>query len=359
VVEAALLAFVAGRLPEPTRRIEERLTALGAALRSHIYTSRNVAGLRRRPYTAVALGVSHLALGRTGHADPGVDRLLREVVASGDLEAYERLPYRAMEVAWLMEHLTGAHERVLAVAGASVVSFGVRPFHATVNDVYALTHAAMYLTDFGARPWPRRIDPGTARRAVDACLRWQLLTGNLDLLGELVMTEVMLGELSLAGHVAWALLADARAELGFLPSPSFSTGEYGGLTGAEARAYAVRHVYHTEFVWAILCAVAAGRECLLAYAPSQREPTVAAAPNEWRTEATAAKLERLEATCARHDVGGRDLLSLALDGLLVEAVRAYDLARVGRLLGDALRLNLSVTQTILDATRFVERQSLG
>jgi hypothetical protein len=367
VVESALLALLAARIGPDGSRLDDELTGVAAGVREHIYTSRNVGLLMRFPHTAVSLGIAHAALLAFGTADPDVDWILRSVLADGQTEAYERLPYRAMELAWLKAELGEPSRELSVLFAASSASAAGNPLHMTLNEVYALTHAVMYATDFGAAPWPWEEERDAVRTAIDAHLRWHLHTGNLDLIGELVLSELLLDGTSAAGREGWARLRAAWSQLGFIPGPAFVVAEHAELTGIAAAAYSVRHIYHSTYVWGILCATAAGRTRPMA-GGAEHDPVVhdratrQAVARECcdaaaRAEAFAGRAAPVMAAWTTPDEAPYD--SIQCDGALIDAVRRYDLPAVQELLGRAVAARRPVTRTMLDVVRFLCRQQLS
>jgi len=124
-------------------------------------------------------------------------------------------------------------------------------------ETYALTHAIMYVTDFGAKSLlPASLDINQIATMIDAGLACNIMSENLDLLGELLISAAILGQpWSPYSRFAWCLLTRTWDDLGFLPCPSFDTSTYSSITGEEASSYAFLHTYHTSYVGGILCAI--------------------------------------------------------------------------------------------------------
>jgi hypothetical protein len=257
VVETALLSLLASRARDGGAPLDDEIASLIALLGPLARSESNQVRLLRFPQTAASIGIAHICLSGLGSRDDVFDALIRQAFSSGHVEAIERLPYRAMDLAWLrgIHDVTGASgaERFLP---DSILTSCAHPLHMAEMDAYAVTHALMYLTDFGACAVPAGVCLDKVSGQVDACLAWHIFTGNMDLLGELLVSAALL-------RVAWSpyvrlavrMLLSVWDEFGFLPSAAFDAGRYRTLAGDAARAYAFLHVYHTTYVAGILCQV--------------------------------------------------------------------------------------------------------
>ena len=257
IIETALLLLVSARIPYQTGKISKLHAELLAQLAPLIRTERNRALLIRYPHTAAALGIGHIALTELGDHDAEFDLLIRRAFESGYVEAVERLPYRTMDVRWLRGLLYPKQPPAFDdLMTASILANRAHPIQLSVSDTYALTHALMYVTDFGTRLLPKGFDASELRANVDAALAYHLLSDNLDLLGELLMSAVMLGPpWSPYTAFGWSLLTTLWDQLSFLPSPTFDTEVYATLSNAEQASYTFRHLYHTMYVGGMLCSI--------------------------------------------------------------------------------------------------------
>lgn len=401
-VEAGLLAYLATRAagwPDVVRTSPRLI----AAIETRAWSPRNYALLERYPHTAVATGILHVALRQLGRNNEDFDRQLAIAMRDGHAEGVERLPFRTMEVRWLRALLEPGYDpHAQDLLPGSILYSRADPVYMSPAEVYALTHWAMYLTDFGHRCQEVVLDRQAIAVLVDSCLRWHLLTGNFDLLAELLLAQrVLVGGPSPAASVAWRLLHGVRSRFGFLPSPSFNTEEYAQLSGTARAAYAFAHVYHTEFVWGILCSVLLDvRSLQPATVPAERsmanrrevaDRCVEAAHRAatFRSNGDQARppdarpllapkrgtrlfdeymevaasdprrrpwLQELARAVEIEQVDGSVAAGLVADSLLLDAARNYDLALVASLLGDAAARRLELTPAALQVVRFLLRQ---
>ena len=397
VIEAALLVTVAARLPAADD-LGADLRTVAADVRRLLLTPAHRALLMRYPHTAVAIGIGYLAQAATGARDPAWEEPIRAAFATGLVDGIERLPYRALEVRWLERRLSGSSTDDAGLVSCALAARPVHPIYMSAAETYALTHAVMYLTDFGDRDLPPGLAVAPLLDATGASLVWHLFTANFDLLGELVLLEASTGRgLSVPGRMALGLLLERKEEWGFLPSPGFDPLEYQGLEATAARSYAFRHTYHTNFVWGILCAVLAVVGAL--EQPTRRPQVVspgehrevaatcadvvkrAARSGWWEPDSIAesdeppmASLARLRALAAER-VGGVVVdrveraakaaglgtpawRSILCDALLTLAARRYDLSLLAWLIEGQSARPGPMTSTEVEALRFLARQQL-
>jgi hypothetical protein len=261
--EALLLAFLASRVAvhDPADAgLARAVDGLTCRAEREIATGRNEALLRRFPNLATTLGQGFVLLERLGRGRPEILRLLRRAFERGWATASERVPYRLMDSRWtyglLDPSLLGPPDEL---ARFSILGARPHPLHTMSEDDYALTHALFYLTDFG-RAAPEEDLRRRASKLLEPYLAWNAVRGDLDLLGELLISALVVrAPASPAFRFGWEVLRRAWRRPGGLVGPEYSGSRFAELEGAEADAYAFSENYHTVFVGGILCAVALAR----------------------------------------------------------------------------------------------------
>lgn len=314
LAEAALLALLADRALGPHPGVAELLAAVVDCDEA---LDRTYEIVRWRPYLWTSAGAIWVFLDRLGAGDPQKRARLRGLWDAPVTEPRERVPYRLLDQAWIRTVAGCGPDPRLASAGLrSTTSLGNLggALHMGVRDLYAITHAAMYLTDFGAlgrtAAAPGWIGPLAAAR---------LLVGDLDLAAELALTDALTGVEPAPGAMAAATgLGTIFDRLGFVPSPSYREAEHQGSDTPDGYLYL--HTYHSTFVYGLLCAVlitlgegdGALARCAVA--------TTATFPPEWHGERAgiSALSERIVHT---HDVWAG--LGCPVDGLLRTVLDAY------------------------------------
>jgi len=178
-----------------------------------------------------------LSAGRTGLPNPGAAAIgaleLRHVLdlaaLPADLPPVTRLGHR-----WWREHTRN-------------------PLVLGDRDVYALTHAVFYCTDFGRFALP--LSERERRELVElvvVLLGAALARRDADLGAELLHAARIAGGRSHPAAVAgWAQLSHAQRPDGAIPGPLFEAATAHRLRGERAIAYAFGTGYHTTVVGAI------------------------------------------------------------------------------------------------------------
>jgi len=395
IIETSVLALLSSRVSSRYSDVAALTEELSVLLAPWAYSERNRTLLSRYPYLAASLGLPHIVLTRLGKSEGrgSFDDLVHEGLGMGC--ATERPTFRIMDLCWVQK-LWGIQPNVSpeSLLGISIATSNTRPFYMTREDAYALTHTVMYLTDFGRNSPPRKLPLAELGVLVDASLAWNLLTEDLDILIELLLSISMVPlPWSPYARMAWDLVHSVWDSLGFLPSPTFKRAELDTLTGDDAEAYVARNSYHTDYVGGLLCL------SLLQPVPTFVRPTWGPTPGtdtllSNSCKATSARVRQT----SRQGAGGlvpmatdqsdcspmsrllarllvfshekpwwpRGLESIFLsvdealmvlgDSLLIHAAREYDLDHlVGGVL-DLCELGIPRTPTLEDAARFLLRQ---
>jgi hypothetical protein len=256
--EAALLVHLARRL-HPDENLRQRIDALALELTPHARTERNAAMVMRFPHSAATLGFAHVALQSVGYVDADYDSIVRGAFLTGEVDAVERVPFRSIELLWLHEQMgmetKHGHEELLPL---SILSTLPNPCFSLREQAYQLTHALMYATDFGRRPDRLRHRNRDLSRSIDAFLAWTCVTEDFDLTCELLIgVECARLQWSAPSQVAAIQAWQHWTSVGYLPGLNYRSDEHDSLAEGPARAYAFRHVYHTTFVFGMLCAMLA------------------------------------------------------------------------------------------------------
>jgi len=259
VVEAALLAYTVS-MTHPKGDVCERLHALVKVLGPVARGSTWALGMCLNPPRVWDYAQAHIYLTRMGHVDHKFDLLLRKCIASSQAGLVERVPYRALEQVWLQDLWQGHGPKESAPRSARVPETTLhRPMNtltATRDELYAFTHALMYLSDFGARPQRLpRARLGIIEDA-EAALARCLYDQDYDLTGEVLFAwPLTKHRWSNTSILAFRVLARLDDELGYLPCSSNHKVRKADLATEEEKLRFVATSYHTVFVMGILCAL--------------------------------------------------------------------------------------------------------
>lgn len=303
VAETGMLLLAAGPITGRSGDVRERVQEVAGVLAPHARGERVRARVCMEPSLALDHAAAHLCLSRLGFPDPDLDRLLCESLQAESARSRERHPHRQLEQEWLMrvwnvlptEPREDPHLPKRSALGRSIDLLS-----ASKDDVYAFTHALMYVTDLGARP--ARLPRASRALAADAdaVLASCLDEPDYDVAGEVLLTWPLLRRRwSTSATVGVAVLASVEDRAGFLPGSGISLDQLNALEGPERSRYAVASAYHTAYVMGLLSAAALGPGCA---------PPVQPAPPPPRFRGATAELAALAAD-DRSEVHWREYIS--------------------------------------------------
>ncbi|WUW69251.1 hypothetical protein OIU81_05035 [Streptomyces sp. NBC_01454] len=197
---------------------------------------------------------TYAALRLCGREDPEFRTLIQQAVSGGYAAAFERIPYRQLDLLHTLELCGIAHT---LPSMAEVMPFTL--LHNSPNvlkladrDIYALTHTIFYVTDFGLRrpSGPRSFDQGAAVELLEALLVLTRGQGNADLVGELLCCLLCLGVRdSEEACRAWEFLLSVQEADGRVNGPQGVV--HPGLTDGDDAYGHWATGYHTTIVAAL------------------------------------------------------------------------------------------------------------
>lgn len=251
ILEASLLALIAGRCEDARTAAKDLMqeVAKHTEVASRLYEL-----IRRRPHLRTSIGLLWVALDSFDCGDADQRISMRELWKSEPFPAqpHERSPYRLLDQAWVRSKAKGEIDPVIATGAlvpfTSLGNLDGAPFMPR-NDLYALTHTAMYITDFGE--WSQ---PDTySSEVIGGITLSRLMEGDFDLAAELALADVLVGDQACNGTqvAVRAVLNDVFDAIGRIPSPSFEQSDYD--CAVDQDTYLRFHSYHTTFVYALLC----------------------------------------------------------------------------------------------------------
>jgi hypothetical protein len=244
--------------------VAERIRSVAHLLIPHARSERMLLGVCLEPALALDFAQAHVCLRRLGYHDPGFDALLRQSAGSQARAGRERAPHRVLEQEWIMETWnnlrSGSQLKTPETALNSVLNQPMDLLSGSRDDIYAFTHALMYVTDFNM--CPRRLPRGRtvilaeAEAALARCLDMQ----DYDLGAEVILALPLTGRSwSAAATFGFRAVARVEDEAGFLPAPSTRLQRLNELRGRDRTQYLLATAYHTAYVMGLLCAVALQR----------------------------------------------------------------------------------------------------
>jgi hypothetical protein len=260
ISETAVL-LLAASAADHHDEVSERLRRVAQLLIPPARSEQVLLGVCLEPALAWDYAQAHVCLRRLGYEDPGFDALLRQSIGSQAHAGRERPPHRVLEQEWMREIWNNAgpapRRRPSPAALNSVLKQPMDLLNGSRDDVYALTHALMYITDFNIRPGrlPRRRTAilAEAEAALARCLDDQ----DYDLGAEVLLAWPLTGKSwSPAAAFGFHVLAHVEDQAGFLPAPNTRLQRLNELQGDDRTNYLLATAYHTAFVMGLLCAVA-------------------------------------------------------------------------------------------------------
>jgi hypothetical protein len=260
ISETAFLLYAASRA-RASREVRVRIERVAERLLPHARSERMRLGVCLEPALAWDYAQAHVCLGRLGHQDRAFDALLRRSLRAQARRGRERPPHRVLEQEWIARTWkasdTAHGERTSRAALGSALGRPMDLLSGSREDVYAFTHALMYVTDFSQRlpilPRRRDIILAEAEAALARCLDEE----DYDLGGEVLLAWPLTGKgWSAAAAFGFTVLARVEDEAGFLPSQGTRLDRLAALDGAERADYLLATAYHTAYVMGLLCAAA-------------------------------------------------------------------------------------------------------
>ncbi|WP_435879516.1 DUF6895 family protein [Streptomyces tirandamycinicus] len=252
LIETAFLAGLRARLDDAP------LTGDYAAILEQVEDAAGQPSYREmiaRDETALLLYAgTYAALRLCGRDAPEFGRIIRQSVAGGYAAAFERVPYRQLDLLHTL-YLCGIEHDLAPMD--DVLPFTLlcrRPnvLKLTDRDVYAVTHTIFYATDFGLREpvWPDAFRPGEGVELLEALLVLAEARANADLVGELLCCLYCLGVTdSRSAQRAWAFLESVQDDNGRVNGPEGILHPEAGTADADFRHWA--EGYHTTVVAAL------------------------------------------------------------------------------------------------------------
>ena len=262
--ETALLLYVASTTNSQPR-IAALIESVAARLIPFSRSPKTLVNACLEPAMALDYAFPHIFLSKLGLYDHHVDEVVRAALESSASGGRERPPHRVLEQHWI-EDLFGEttgdstdRSRRRLSARHSALARSLNLLSSSRDDVYAFTHALMYLSRFQAAA--PRLPRSRAAILIDAesALANSLDEEDYDLAGELLLTWPLTGaSWSAAASFGFHVLTSVEERAGFLPTPNTRLERIVKLEGIARTRYLLATAYHTTYVMGLLCAVALG-----------------------------------------------------------------------------------------------------
>ena len=256
VAETALLLLAASTVSD--NGVPVLVDELAKELAPYARSDRMLLGLALEPAAAWDYAQAHVFLTRLAYPDAGFDKMLAASETAQAAHGREQVPHRVLERDWLRTGLNpAASDEPAPFVGREVLVHPIDCLTGSREDVYAFSHALMYVGDFGIRPkpWPRPPAElcAEAEGALGRCLDEQ----DYDLGAEVLLAWPLTGlAWSAAATFGFQVLAAVEDRAGFLPSHAVRLERLHTLEGDEHTDYLLATTYHTAYVMGLLCSMA-------------------------------------------------------------------------------------------------------
>lgn len=252
IAETGLL-MVYARAAQGYSGVANALNALADVLEPLARSKAVLGNICLKPALALDYACAHICLSYLGRPNALFDEALAGALESGNQT--ERTPYRMLEQAWLMRLWNGTNKPEENALWTKLGCMNHRPdlFSESSDDVYATTHAAMYLFFHGETPAAVEVES-----LIDRIESWLVIymdKQDYDIAGELLLAWSLTGKpFSAKALFALHCLVKIEARVGFLPAPNLNPGMIEEREPDERRTYIYSVNYHTAFVMGLLCA---------------------------------------------------------------------------------------------------------
>ena len=256
ISEVGLLLYAAHGSAGEDCRVREAIHRAGAALERHARSDVILAAMVLRPEDAAELAVSHVCLTQIGLPDRDFDQAVRQLFDRG-VSSVEKAPWKDLEAAWLSDKSEWAPspQRLNWSLGRTNLVGGFDPITAGRGDLYAVTHALIYASDFGRRAVNLPRPTGNIVSEVSSALAGRIDEDDFDLAAELLMSWSYLREPCTATfRFALDTLLSVEDLVGVLPSLTLNQSALDGLDTAERHRMIFAESYHTALVMGLLAA---------------------------------------------------------------------------------------------------------
>jgi hypothetical protein len=246
--------------------VSERIHRVARQLIPHARSSQIRLGLALNPALAFDYSLAHIVLTRFGYPDANFQKLLIQCRTAQAHAGREHLPHRMMEQEWIdtlwKERRPDGHRRLERAARLSILGQPMDLFAATDDDLYAFTHAIMYVTGFQHNPALLPRSRAALLAEAESVLARCLDTQDYELAGEILLAWPLTGKhWSPIATFAFHVLAEVEDKASFLPTLSTRASELQARPGADRTHYLLATAYHTAYVMGLLCAAALQPGC--------------------------------------------------------------------------------------------------
>jgi hypothetical protein len=211
--------------------------------------------IQRRPDTVLHM-LAYVSFRICGYEDTFYRQRLERLFEKRYVCQVERLPYRNMDLSLMLEKggFAVAYQKPEDFFKDTLLAQHPDIYFLNENDVYAITHAIFYYTDFnqrGSEFAPADLD--YMNGALPYLLAFYVRKRNWDLVGELLICMFLVSihnreHANELYKLGWSCLQEAQHKDGWVAGPLFSMEAYVKCEAKGKREYLFKKNYHTTIV---------------------------------------------------------------------------------------------------------------
>lgn len=250
ICETALLLVVAHRDLCGDGRLVSAIQVFLAKAMDLTVDAQMLLDLDRYPQTASSIALLLLAARAYG-VPCAIERHVETAFRSPFFLSAERVPFRIQEAHWLRERILPDFEPWQTDSHGALFDRWQHPAVLSRDDLYAITHSAMYLSDFGQRRMCSKLEEQSMN--VRHGIAMSFANADWDLLGELLLTARYLSlpksSIERAGEeILWSIY-DRH---GLVPGLGYRASDAERHAGSDHQFYQFLQSYHSTLVLALL-----------------------------------------------------------------------------------------------------------
>lgn len=350
VAETGLLLYVAS-LADTGQGVKQRIERVARLLIPLVRTQKILLEVCLQPALAFDYAQAHIFLTRAGFPDPGFDALLTSITNVQTSPLRERFPHRMLEQEWvgrLWKNEPPDNNPIRSISLGRSLDL----LHGTRDDLYAFTHAMMYVCGFEGHSNPLPRQTTELLKEAESMLARCLDDQDYDLAAEILLAwPLTKSPWSSTASFAFHVLRQIEDQVGFLPSGSTRVQQLKNLEGIERKKYFLATSYHTIYVMGLLCAVSLHTTA----APAEIDPDPVNLLSYLKDDKPPHWLAEFEAL---NQPDQSPLTKFIFDVALSRNVREKNYSAVYELLNIAMEQNIADTPMAAQAAGLLDRLAL-
>lgn len=252
VAETLLFLLLVNRLPQQDE-VSSLVSEMASKLDRYARSPRHLLILSSNPQAVVGVALSHIILNKLGVKNNIFDDVIDAAFSSKFVCSVDRPNFRQMEMRWLQCLFKGIQPDFSDLLPCSLLMQPLHPIYMRREDAYAVTHAVMYLTNFGEISWSNVVSLKLIESFLEHSVSWCLAYMDWDLLGEILIVYLLVGCQESSFYItASIIMRNIFKKNTVMPGPNHNNEVYAQLESHKKIAYRDIHGYHSTYVYGIL-----------------------------------------------------------------------------------------------------------